>query len=96
MLDRGDLHITVRMAYPALQHRANGLDAVVIWQGINPHPRRATTIVLADSSIKTVTDLKGKTFGSSLIGCPYYAGRESFKAQGGRRPTTTSLILNRA
>jgi sulfonate transport system substrate-binding protein len=82
LLDRGDLHITVRMAYPALQHRANGLDAVVVWMGGNPHPRRATTIVLADSNIKTVADLKGKTFGSSLIGCPYYAGVEAFKAQG--------------
>jgi len=82
LLDRGDLHITVRMAYPALQHRANGLDAVVVWQGANPHPRRATTIVLADSPIKTATDLKGKTFGSSLIGCPYYAGVEALKAQG--------------
>jgi sulfonate transport system substrate-binding protein len=28
LLDRGDLHITQRMAYPALQHRVNGLDAV--------------------------------------------------------------------
>jgi sulfonate transport system substrate-binding protein len=82
LLDRGDLHITSRMAYPALQHRANGLDAVVIWEGANPNPRRATTMVLADSNIKSVADLKGKTFGSSLIGCPYYAGREAIKAQG--------------
>ena len=82
LLDRGDLHITQRMAYPALQHRANGLDAVVIWQGVDPPPRRAVTIVQAESEIKTVADLKGKTFGSSLIGCPYYASRESFLANG--------------
>jgi len=82
LLDRGDLHITQRMAYPALQHRVNGLDAVVIWQGVNPHPRRATTIVLADSNIKSVADLKGKTFGSSLIGCPYYASLEALRDQG--------------
>ena len=82
MLDRGDLHITSRMAYPALQHRANGLDAVVIWQGVNPQPRRATIIVLKDSPIKSIDDLVGKTFGSSLIGCPYYAGREGIKAAG--------------
>jgi sulfonate transport system substrate-binding protein len=82
LLDRGDLDITVRMAYPALQHKANGLDAVVIWEGINPHPRRATTIVLESSNIKSVADLKGKKYGSSLIGCPYYAGVEAFKAQG--------------
>lgn len=80
LLDRGDLHITQRMAYPALQHRVNGLDAVVIWQGVDPHPRRATTVVLKESNIQKVSDLKGKTFGSSLIGCPYYASRESFLA----------------
>jgi hypothetical protein len=38
LLDRGELHITQRMAYPALQHRANGLDAVVVWQGVDPAP----------------------------------------------------------
>ena len=82
MLDRGDLHITSRMAYPALQHKVNGLDAVVIWMGQNPNPRRAVTFVLADSPIKSVDDLSGKSFGSSLIGCPYYAGREAIKAKG--------------
>lgn len=82
LLDRGDLHITSRMAYAALQQRANGLDAVVIWQGVNAHPRRATTIVLADSQIHSVADLKGKTFGASLINCPYYASREAIKAEG--------------
>ena len=59
-----------------------GLDAVVIWQGVNPQPRRATIIVLKDSPIKSIDDLVGKTFGSSLIGCPYYAGREGIKAAG--------------
>jgi len=82
LLDRGDLDITVRMAYPGLQHRANGLDAVVIWEGGNPHPRRAVTFVLDESPIKTVADARGKKYGSSLIGCPYYAGVEAFKAQG--------------
>jgi len=82
LLDRGDLHITQRMAYPALQHRVNGLDAVIIWQGVNPHPRRATTVVLADSDINSAADLKGKSFGSSLIGCPYYASLEAFRNQG--------------
>jgi sulfonate transport system substrate-binding protein len=82
LLDRGDLHITQRMAYPALQHRVNGLDAVIIWQGVNPHPRRATTIVLADSNINSIADLKGKSFGSSLVGCPYYASLEALRNQG--------------
>jgi sulfonate transport system substrate-binding protein len=82
LLDRGDLHITQRMAYPALQHRVNGLDAVIIWQGVNPNPRRATTIVLADSNINSVADIKGKSFGSSLVGCPYYASLEALRNQG--------------
>jgi sulfonate transport system substrate-binding protein len=60
----------------------NGLDAVVIWQGVDPHPRRATTIVPADSNINSAADLKGKTFGSSLVGCPYYASLESLRSQG--------------
>ncbi|GEM_PF-641983 len=77
LLDRGDLHITSRMAYPALQHRANGLDAVVIWQSVNAHPRRVAIQVLADSNIQTVADLKDKKLGSSLVGCPYYGSREA-------------------
>jgi sulfonate transport system substrate-binding protein len=55
---------------------------VVIWQGVDPHPRRATTIVLADSKINSGADLKGKTFASSLVGCPYYASLESLRNQG--------------
>jgi sulfonate transport system substrate-binding protein len=82
LLDRGDLHITSRMAYPALQHLANGLDAVFIWQSQNPHPYRVTIPVLADSKINSIGDLVGKKLGSSLIGCPYYASREAIKAQG--------------
>jgi sulfonate transport system substrate-binding protein len=82
LLDRGDLHITSRMAYPAAQHRANGLDAVIIWQSVNAHPRRATIPVLASTDIRSVADLVGKKFGSSTIGCPYYAGVEAIKVAG--------------
>jgi sulfonate transport system substrate-binding protein len=65
-----------------LQHLANGLDAVLIWQSENAHPYRVTIPVLADSDIHSVGDLVGKKLGSSLIGCPYYASREAIKAQG--------------
>ena len=82
LLDRGELHITQRMAYPALQHRANGLDAVVVWQGVDPPPRRAVTLVLKDSPIQSLSELKDKTLGSSLVGCPYYASRETLLSQG--------------
>jgi len=79
---RGDLHIAQRMAYPSLQHRANGFDLVVVWAGGDCHPRRATTVVLKKSKIKTLEDLKGKSYGSSRLGCPYFATFEALKAKG--------------
>jgi len=79
---RGDLHIAQRMAYPSLQHRANGFDLVVVWAGGDCHPRRATTIVLKRSKIKNLEDLKGKSYGSNRLGCPYFATFEALKAKG--------------
>jgi sulfonate transport system substrate-binding protein len=79
---RGDLHIAQRMAYPSLQHRANGFDLVVVWAGGDCHPRRATTIVLKKSKIKNLEDLKGKSYGSYRLGCPYFATFEALKAKG--------------
>jgi sulfonate transport system substrate-binding protein len=82
LLDRGDLHITSRMAYPALQHLCNGLDGEFIWQSVNPHPHRVTISVLKESDIHSVGDLVGKKLGSSLVGCPYYGSREAIQAAG--------------
>jgi len=82
LFDRGDLHIASSMMNGALQNRSNGLDVVFIWQSVNVVPRRAVTMVLADSPIQTAADLKGKTLGSSLTSCPYYAAVESLRTQG--------------
>jgi sulfonate transport system substrate-binding protein len=82
LFKRGDLHIAQRMAYPALQHRANGFDLVIVWAGTDCHPRRATTIVIKKSKINTLEDLKGKLLGGHRLGCPYFATFEALKAKG--------------
>jgi sulfonate transport system substrate-binding protein len=82
LFKRGDLHIAQRMAYPSLQHRANGFDLVVIWAGVDCHPRRATTIVVKNSKLQRIEDLKGKLLGAHRLGCPYFATFESLKARG--------------
>jgi sulfonate transport system substrate-binding protein len=81
LFKRGDLHIAQRMAYPSLQHRANGFDLVVVWAGGNCNPRRATTIVLKRSSINSLDDLKDKSLGTNRMGCPYFATFEALKAR---------------
>jgi sulfonate transport system substrate-binding protein len=81
LFKRGDLHIAQRMAYPSLQHRANGFDLVVVWAGSNCNPRRATTIVLKRSKINSLEDLKDKTLGTNRLGCPYFATFEALKAK---------------
>jgi sulfonate transport system substrate-binding protein len=82
LFDRGDLHISKSMMNGSLQNRVQGLDISVIWVAEVAVPRRATTFVLADTDIRTVADLKGKTLGSGLTLCPYYASVEALKAQG--------------
>lgn len=82
LFDRGDLHISKSMMNGSLQNRVQGLDISVIWVAEVAVPRRATTFVLADTNLRTVADLKGKTLGSGLTLCPYYASVEALKAQG--------------
>jgi sulfonate transport system substrate-binding protein len=82
LFDRGDLHISKSMMNGSLQNRVQGLDISVIWVAETAVPRRATTFVLTDTEIRTVADLKGKTLGSGLTLCPYYASVEALKAQG--------------
>jgi len=82
LFDRGDLHISLSMMNGALQNRSQGLDVVFIWQSTNVVPRRAVTMVLSDSPVQSVSDLKGKTIGSSLTSCPYYAAVESLRSHG--------------
>jgi len=82
LYDRGELHISKSMMNGSLQNRAQGLDLSVIWVAEVAVPRRATTFVLAETDIRSVQDLKGKTLGSGLTLCPYYASVEALKAQG--------------
>ncbi|MDR1279835.1 MAG: ABC transporter substrate-binding protein [Opitutaceae bacterium] len=82
LFQRGDIHIAERMAYPSLQHKANGFDFVVIWSSGDCNPRRATTIVRKESPSRALSDLKGKILGASRMGCPYFATYEALLAEG--------------
>jgi sulfonate transport system substrate-binding protein len=82
LFDRGDLHFGTGMMQGALLMPAQGLDTVVIWESTSIPPRRSVTAVRVDSDIHSVADLKGRTLGSSIIGCPYYAAIESLRAHG--------------
>jgi len=83
LFDRGDLHISgPSMLNGSVVQRLQGLDVVLFWMGTNVHPRRAVTMVLADSDIHSVDDLKGKTLASSRLTCPFYAAAESLRKQG--------------
>jgi sulfonate transport system substrate-binding protein len=82
LFDRGDLHFVPLMMNMSLQFRAQGLDTVVVWGSTPVNPRRAATIVLDDSTIHSVAELKGKTLASSVLGCPYYASMEALRNQG--------------
>jgi sulfonate transport system substrate-binding protein len=74
---RGEIHIGERMAYPSLQHKANGFDFVIVWAGGPCHPRRATTVVRKGSTVHKLADLKGKVLGAHRLGCPYLSTYEA-------------------
>ncbi|MDR2862949.1 MAG: ABC transporter substrate-binding protein [Puniceicoccales bacterium] len=82
LFKRGDIHIGERMAYPTLQHKANGFDFVVVAASGEAPPRRATTIVRTASTVKTLADLKGKVLGAHRLGCPYFATYEALLGAG--------------
>jgi sulfonate transport system substrate-binding protein len=82
LLDRGDLHIIRAMVNFALQYPASGMDTRVIWGSGVVNEHRAQTIVLKDSAIKTVPELKGHKLATSILSCPYYASAEALRSQG--------------
>jgi len=82
LMDRGDLHIVRAMFNFALQYPANGFDTVDIWGSTIVDRHRAQTIVLKESDIQTVEQLKGHTLASSSTGCPYYASMEALRSHG--------------
>jgi sulfonate transport system substrate-binding protein len=82
LLDKEEMHFGFRMQYPSLQHKLNGLDAIVVWQSGPAPVRRNTIVVLKDSPIKRAEELKGKNLGSWRISCPYFSAFEILKTRG--------------
>jgi sulfonate transport system substrate-binding protein len=82
LMDRGDLHIVRAMFNFALQYPANGFDTVDIWGSTVVDRRRAQTVVLKESEIQSVEQLKGHTLASSVLSCPYYASMEALRSHG--------------
>lgn len=82
LLETGGLHFASRMQYPALLHRINGLDAVIIWQTNQVSPRQNVILVLKDSPINSLQDLKGKNLGSWRVSCMYFSAYEILQKAG--------------
>lgn len=76
LLDRGGLAIAQRMMYPATVHKANGIDAVIVWQSTASDKYRTPVLARADSEIETIADLDGKRFGGSRVGCGWTSPTE--------------------
>lgn len=69
-LDKGSIAIAQRMIYPATVHKANGLDAVIVWESEPSNEFRTPILARAsDKSINSIQDLDGKNFASSRISC---------------------------
>ncbi|MGF9567227.1 ABC transporter substrate-binding protein [Neorhizobium sp. BT27B] len=82
-VNNGGIAIAQRMIYPATVHRANGLDAVIIWES-EPSDKFRTPILarVNDDSIKDVKDLEGKKFASSRVSCYFTSPFEIFNKAG--------------
>lgn len=69
-LNKGSIAIAQRMVYPATVHRANGLDAVIVWLSEPSDEYRTPILARAgNDEINTIQDLEGKNFASSRISC---------------------------
>jgi sulfonate transport system substrate-binding protein len=79
LLDRGDLHFAFRMIYPALVHKANGLDANIVFLSERSDPTKTPILALRDSPLATAADLKGKSLGSGRVGCGWSSPYETLK-----------------
>ncbi|AHF93252.1 nitrate ABC transporter substrate-binding protein [Opitutaceae bacterium TAV5] len=82
LLARGDLHFASRMSYPALIHKSNGLDALIIWQSEQSDIYRTPLIALRESPLESIADLKGKNFGGSRVGCGWSSPYEALRDNG--------------
>ena len=82
-LNRGSIAIAQRMLYPATAHKANGLDAVVVWVSEPSNKYRTPLLARADNNeVNTIADMDGKTYGSNRIGCSYTSVYEAFDKAG--------------
>ncbi len=82
-LNKGSIAIAQRMLYPATAHRANGLDAVVVWVSEPSNKYRTPLLARADNAeINSIADMEGKTYGSNRIGCSYTSVFEAFDKAG--------------
>lgn len=82
LLDRGGLAIAQRMMYPATVHKANGIDAVIVWQSTASDGFRTPILAAASSKIESVTDLRDKKFGGSRVGCGWTSPTEALNEAG--------------
>nr|WP_294555486.1 ABC transporter substrate-binding protein [uncultured Rhodopila sp.] len=82
LLDRGGLALAQRMMYPAAIHKANGIDASIVWLSERSNPERTPVLALADSPIQNVADLKGKVLGSSRVSCGWTSPTEVLEVAG--------------
>jgi ABC-type nitrate/sulfonate/bicarbonate transport system substrate-binding protein len=82
LLANGELHFASRMSYPALIHKTNGIDASIVWLASESDGNRTPIIVLRDSPLESITDLKGKVFSSSRVGCGWSAPTEALNHAG--------------
>jgi ABC-type nitrate/sulfonate/bicarbonate transport system substrate-binding protein len=76
MLDRGGLAIAIRMMYPATVHKANGIDASLVWLSVRSSADRTPILARADGPIRSVADLDGKILGSSRVSCGWTSPTE--------------------
>ncbi|MBV9237199.1 MAG: ABC transporter substrate-binding protein [Xanthobacteraceae bacterium] len=82
LLDRGGLAIAQRMIYPATVHKANGIDASIVWLSTKSSEYRTPVLALKSSGLNSIADLKDKNFGSSRVACGWTSPTEIFTAAG--------------
>ncbi|WP_347557451.1 ABC transporter substrate-binding protein [Robbsia sp. KACC 23696] len=82
-LNGGGIAVAQRMIYPAVVHRANGLDAVIVWESQPSDKYRTPLLARADNDqINSIKDLDGKKFASSRVSCYWTAPFEDFTKAG--------------
>lgn len=82
-LNGGGIAVAQRMIYPAVVHRANGLDAVIVWESQPSDKFRTPILARADNDkINSIKDLDGKKFASSRVSCYWTAPFEALTKAG--------------